>query len=171
MPADHTDQLLPQNCLDALQHLLDLAMQTADAASAEKNHKLVLQAVREVTRLVTLIDKLTGTSKRQPAAQLTPAVAPAAKPVQNHFGHQWAKGGKKAGKNGSIESFFQENKQLIHNGKKTVGNALTTAAANPVSEQTESAAEDIRRQDKPAVLAAEETAAAQGEPGPIQSRR
>ncbi len=34
-------------------------MQTADAASAEKNHKLVLQAVREVTRLVTLINKIT----------------------------------------------------------------------------------------------------------------
>ena len=140
MPADNTDQLLPQNCLDALQHMLDLAMQTADAASAEKNHKLVLQAVREVTRLVTLIDKLTRTSKRQPAARITQAVAPATKPVQNHFWNKWKKGGKKAEKNGSIESFFKENKQLIRNGKNTVKSALTNTVANPVSEQVEGAA-------------------------------
>ena len=162
MPADNTDQLLAQTCLDALQHMLDLAMQTADAASAEKNHKLVLQAVREVTRLVTLMDKLTRTSKRQPAAQITQASAPAAKPpVQHHLGNKWEKGGKKAGKNGSIESFFKENKQLIHSGRNTVKSALTNAAVNPVSEQAEGAASDFRWQDKPVVLAAEEVAAAQ----------
>ncbi len=56
---------LDQYCLDKLQKMLDLAMQTAEAASAEGNHKIVLQAVREVTRIVTLITKLENSSAQK----------------------------------------------------------------------------------------------------------
>jgi hypothetical protein len=51
---------LHQECLDKLQQILDLAMHTAAAASAEGNHKIVLQAAREVTRIITLMTKMTG---------------------------------------------------------------------------------------------------------------
>jgi hypothetical protein len=47
-----------QECLGKLQQILDLAMQTAEAASTEGNHKIVLQAAREVTRIITLMTKL-----------------------------------------------------------------------------------------------------------------
>ncbi len=49
---------LHQDCLAKLNRALDLAMKTAEAASAENNHKVVIQAVREVTRIVTLINKM-----------------------------------------------------------------------------------------------------------------
>jgi hypothetical protein len=58
MQATVSSNPLDQYCLDKLQRMLDLAMRTAEAASAEGNHKIVLQAVREVTRIVTLITKL-----------------------------------------------------------------------------------------------------------------
>jgi hypothetical protein len=51
---------LQQNCLNHLQTILDLVMRTAEAASVEKNHKLVLQAVREVTRIITLMNKMSA---------------------------------------------------------------------------------------------------------------
>ena len=41
-----------------LNRILELAMQTAEAASAEGNQKVVIQAVREVTRIVALILKM-----------------------------------------------------------------------------------------------------------------
>ena len=41
-----------------LNRILELAMQTAEAASADGNHKVVIQAVREVTRIVALILKM-----------------------------------------------------------------------------------------------------------------
>ena len=58
MEAAVSSNPLEQYCLDKLQKMLDLAMHTAEAASAEGNHKIVLQGVREVTRIVTLITKL-----------------------------------------------------------------------------------------------------------------
>ena len=51
---------LHQECLGKLQQLLDLAMHTAAAASTEGNHKIVLQAVREATRIITFMTKITG---------------------------------------------------------------------------------------------------------------
>lgn len=67
---------LHQHCLGYLQKILDLAMHTAETASAEGNHKIVLQAVREVTRIVTLMTKLDGASGQAPAPVKTK------KPVQ-----------------------------------------------------------------------------------------
>lgn len=56
--------------LGKLNQILDLAMHTAEAANAEGNHRLVLQAVREVTRIITLMNKIAVTqiqeSKPQP---------------------------------------------------------------------------------------------------------
>lgn len=59
-----------QLCLANLQKTLDMAMKAAEMASAEGNHKLVLQAVREVTRIITLMTKLDTppVSKKAPAA-------------------------------------------------------------------------------------------------------
>jgi hypothetical protein len=65
MPATVSSNPLDQYCLDKLQKMLDLAMQTAEAASTEGNHKIVLQAVREVTRIVTLITKLGNPSAQK----------------------------------------------------------------------------------------------------------
>jgi hypothetical protein len=68
---------LHQECLNKLQHVLDLAMQTAETASAQGNHKLVLQAAREVTRIITLMTKLAGAPEKAAspvrAAHKTPA--------------------------------------------------------------------------------------------------
>ncbi len=43
-----------------LQRFLDLAMHTAETASAEGNHRIVIQAIREGARLITLLFKLTS---------------------------------------------------------------------------------------------------------------
>ncbi len=48
-----------------LQRFLDLAMHTAEAASAEGNHRIVLQAIREGARIITLLLKLTSSSDQQ----------------------------------------------------------------------------------------------------------
>jgi hypothetical protein len=69
---------LHQDCLSKLQQILDLAMQTAEAASAEGNHKIVLQAVREVTRIITLMTKLAGAPDQAAAPVMTQTPAQAA---------------------------------------------------------------------------------------------
>jgi hypothetical protein len=51
---------LQQEVLDKLNRVLDLVLNTAEAASAENNHKVVIQAAREVTRIATLITKMTS---------------------------------------------------------------------------------------------------------------
>jgi len=60
---------LQQDCLDKLSRALDLVLKTAEAASAENNHKLVIQSAREVTRIAALIYKMTN-SKTKPAPSL-----------------------------------------------------------------------------------------------------
>jgi hypothetical protein len=55
-----------QDCLTKLNRVLDLALITAESASAEGNHKVVIQAAREVTRIVTLINKMTAASNPKP---------------------------------------------------------------------------------------------------------
>jgi len=156
MPVNNSNQPLPHNCLDVLTHMLDLAMQTADAASADKNHKLVLRAVREVTRLVTLITKITtpATQKGAPKPEPAPKIMPKAEP--KFMGHNWEKSGKTAAKTGSIELFFEENK--IHNrqGKNFPKAAASKAGADLGIRQAADAAGAIRWQDKSAVWAAAE---------------
>jgi hypothetical protein len=56
---------LQQDCLDKLGRALDLVLKTAEAASAENNHKIVIQAAREVTRIATLITKMTNPKNKK----------------------------------------------------------------------------------------------------------
>jgi tRNA U34 5-carboxymethylaminomethyl modifying GTPase MnmE/TrmE len=70
-----------QTYLATLNRMLELAMQTAEAASTEGNHKIVLQAVREVTRIITLMTKMDCTSEaksKTPAAPVLTAIPPLA---------------------------------------------------------------------------------------------
>jgi hypothetical protein len=73
-----------QDCLTKLHRVLDLALITAESASAEGNHKVVIQAAREVTRIVTLINKMTATSdpKPKPKPKTTP------NPLDNPVGRE-----------------------------------------------------------------------------------
>jgi hypothetical protein len=73
---------LNQECLGKLQQILDLAMQTAETASAEGNHKIVLQAVREVTRIITLMTKLAGAQVPEAATSIPAVPIPTKTPVQ-----------------------------------------------------------------------------------------
>ena len=73
---------LNQECLSNLQKILDLAMQTAEAASTEGNHKIVLQSVREVTRIITLITKLAGAPAPEAVTSLPAAPITTKTPVQ-----------------------------------------------------------------------------------------
>jgi hypothetical protein len=76
MPSTHLPNPLHQDCLGYLQKILDLAMHTAEAASAEGNHKIVLQAVREVTRIITLITKMTRNPDQEARAATKIAPSP-----------------------------------------------------------------------------------------------
>ena len=59
---------LQQDCLDKLSRALDLVLKTAEAAGAANDHKLVIQAAREVTRIAGLIHKMTsGRTKPAPS--------------------------------------------------------------------------------------------------------
>ncbi len=59
MPSSANAIDLHQDCLTKLSRALDLVLKTAETASAENNHKIVIQAAREVTRIATLITKMT----------------------------------------------------------------------------------------------------------------
>jgi hypothetical protein len=77
-----------QDILKKLSHTLDLVLKTAEAASVENNHTVVIQAAREVTRLAGLMHKMTSSvtkdnkasgkkanlsgPEKQPAARLEP---------------------------------------------------------------------------------------------------
>jgi hypothetical protein len=65
---------LQQDCLDKLSRVLDLVLKTAEAASAENNHKVVIQSAREVTRIAGLMHKMTN-RKSNPAPALRGALA------------------------------------------------------------------------------------------------
>jgi hypothetical protein len=107
MQATTTPQVQSQSCLEVLNRMLALAMQTAEAASAEKNHKLVLQAVREVTRLITLINKITGIADQKPKATTTPAAGVIQNAEREPVAPKWEESGKEAGKIGGLERFFK----------------------------------------------------------------
>ncbi len=126
----HMEQ--PPDCIDVLNRMLALAMQTAEAANADKNHKLVLQAVREVTRLVTLINKITGTPEPKSKARAAQAVVQDAgiEPGEQ----KWVKSGKTRGKTGVWEKFFKSQKRdnassrhtgaplMVGDGRRQTGN-------------------------------------------------
>jgi hypothetical protein len=76
MQTTNTPNPLNQYCLANLHKILDLAMHTAETASAEGNHKIVLQAVREVTRIITLMTKLDANSNQDKAAKIQAAPVP-----------------------------------------------------------------------------------------------
>jgi hypothetical protein len=157
MQSDITKDFQQFNCLNVLERMLALAMQTAEAASAEKNHKLVLQAVREVTRLVTLINKINVSPDQKPKAKPVVGPTPGAElPMQPG---KWEKSGKTAGKQSLIERFFKENKSVSGFKKKVATSSQTSAGVNP-SQPTNHAPGAIRWQDDPVTLVAEEAAAA-----------
>jgi hypothetical protein len=74
MPSTTCQPDLHQDCLATLNRALDLALKTAEAASAAGNHRVVIQAVREVTRIVTLINKMTQSSEPKPKSKPTPSL-------------------------------------------------------------------------------------------------
>jgi len=74
METINSQSTLHEYCLGKLQKVLNLAMQTAEAASADGNHKVTLQAVREVTRIVTLMTKIEKSSA--PKAETKSKAAP-----------------------------------------------------------------------------------------------
>jgi len=82
MQTTNSPNILHQDCLNKLQKILDLAMQTAEAASTEGNHKIVLQAVREVTRIITLMTKLAGAPAPEAATSHPAAPITTKTPVQ-----------------------------------------------------------------------------------------
>ena len=55
---------LQQDCLDKLSRALDLVLKTAEAASAQNDHKVVIQSAREVTRLAALMHKMTSSATK-----------------------------------------------------------------------------------------------------------
>jgi hypothetical protein len=64
---------LHQECLAKLNRAMDLVLKTAETASAENNHKVVIQAAREVTRIATLITKMTDPKTKPKITSISPA--------------------------------------------------------------------------------------------------
>ena len=72
---------LHQDCLDKLSQILDLVLKSAEAASADNNHKVVIQAAREATRITALMFKLTNPKTKTVSAARSGAGVPANKPA------------------------------------------------------------------------------------------
>lgn len=154
-----TQEFSQFNCVNILNRLLELAMQTAEAASEDKNHRLVLQAVREVTRLVTLINKITSPQNQKPQLQGKPAIGAAFQAQPGAQTGKWEKCGKIAGKIGVLEEFFKNNLP-VSSCKKNNGVSGPAGAHRNTPKPCDRAAGAIRWQDEPVVLAAEESKAA-----------
>jgi hypothetical protein len=150
---DLTQEFQQFNCLNVLDRMLALAMQTAEAASAEKNHRLVLQAIREVSRMVTLINKITCSPDQKQASKGKFPVGPTPKAELEPQTSKWEKSGKLAGKNGSIERFFKDNLPVKRCEKKIVAGGLTGADSN-TSKHPNHATTAILWQDEPVILGA-----------------
>ena len=157
MQAAAAHQVQSQNCLEVLNRMLALAMQTAEAASAENNHKLVLQAVREVTRLITLINKIAGTADQKPKAKTAPAAGVTQNAEREPVAPKWEKSGKEEGKIGVLERFFKLTKPDLHNSKKRRAPAGNSANHRPEPKKRPS--RPIRWQDEPVILAGTEAEA------------
>jgi hypothetical protein len=70
---------LQQDCLNKLSQILDLVLKTAEAASADNNHKVVIQAAREATRITALMFKMTNPKTKTAPAPRTGSKASASK--------------------------------------------------------------------------------------------
>ncbi len=154
MQPDLTQEFQQSNCLNVLDRMLALAMQTAEAASAEKNHRLVLQAIREVTRLVTLIDKITCSPNQKPESKGKPPVGPAPKAELDPQTSKWEKSGKSAEKIGALERFFKDN-MPVKRCEKNIAPGGRTGASVGTSQPHDRAAGAIQWQDEPVILMAE----------------
>ena len=154
MQPDLTQEFQQFNCLNVLDRMLALAMQTAEAASAEKNHRLVLQAIREVSRMVTLINKLTCSPDQKPAPKGKSPVGPTPKAELEPQNGKWEKSGKSAGKSGSIESFYKDN-LIVKRCEKNVATDGLNGADGNTSQHLDHAKGAIRWHDQPVILAAE----------------
>ena len=86
---------LQQDCLDKLSRALDLVLKTAEAAGAANDHKLVIQAAREVTRIAGLIHKMTkpapsprsGLTTAKTAEPRTPGKQTSTRPERTAMDH------------------------------------------------------------------------------------
>lgn len=140
---------LHQDCLANLNLFLEMAMQTAETANGEGNHKVVLQAIREGTRLITLILKMTRPSDQGRASKSKSAPSLVSLPndiLKNRntqlptFFPKGAKSGKLPGKTPLPEknnSVNQEDKLLAKNP------ASGTPGVPPVSPATPTGASKL----------------------------
>ena len=111
--------------LDTLNQFLNLAMHTAQTASAEADHRLVLQAIREGTRIIALINKMTSESTSKSMAEPKSAPPPnrachSGNPNSATQAGKREKSGKTAGKIpllSNVFTLFQDDSQ----SKKTAG--------------------------------------------------
>jgi hypothetical protein len=110
--------------------MLELAMQTAEAASEENNHRLVLQAVREVTRLVTLINKITCSPDQNPESAEKPVADPRPDAELELQSGKVEQSGKRAGKKGLKGRFFKDSKQVKHCEKNITNYAQVAPNGN-----------------------------------------
>jgi hypothetical protein len=154
MQPDITQEFQQYNCLNVLDRMLALAMQTAEAASAEQNHRLVLQAIREVSRLVTLINKIAITSDQKPESKGKPPVGPTPNAELDPQTGKWEKSGKLAGKKGLIERFFKDNLPVKRCEKNIAAGGLTCASVS-TSQHHDRAAGVVHWHDEPVILVAE----------------
>jgi hypothetical protein len=96
MPTTPSPSCCPPDYFSILHRLLDLLMQTAETASTEGNHRVVIQAIREGSRLITLILKMTspGTPSNALDKDLMQAFGGLAFPAAANLENKWEKSGK-----------------------------------------------------------------------------
>jgi hypothetical protein len=127
---------LHQDCLGKLQRILDLAMLTAETASTEGNHKIVLQAVREVTRIITLMTKISSANqKMEPKSKKDPGQVrnPFLENRESKFEsrpQKWEKSGKLPGQNYISDDIIMKYEALKH-PNKNAGQLLNEPAPKP----------------------------------------
>lgn len=80
MPSPICPTAQNQDPLSTLYHVLEMAMHTAEAASADANHRIVLQAIREAVKIITLIYKMACPSGPKPETRDKKASLPAKTP-------------------------------------------------------------------------------------------
>jgi hypothetical protein len=152
MPSTISQYSLRQDCLGKLNQLLDLALHSAEAASAEGNHRIVLQAAREAIRIVTLINKL-ETSGQKIAPKQAPSLLPAQTAPVETLPRQKENSGKIPGKTISLQGINQSYQQN-NPCNKIAGKNLQpwNASAPPVPEKTHTTKEKYSPGPSPASI-------------------